>query len=112
MSDRKTGNTEPESGSQLAYTTTTGDAPKSNLAANAADKEAPVIEVATPRRIRKAVTKKRTPRVKAKAEPLHKHIQVNPLVMDSAKMIASATSGEYKHYHKLEIVDDETVIVR
>src|SRR5215831_4189259 len=98
--------TEEMTESTLAYTTTTGDEPKSNLASIAADKEAPVHQAVTPKRIAKKVTKKRRPRTSAPAVT-HTDIKVDKRVMAVAKKVQA--QGVYT---KLQIIDHETVVVR
>src|SRR5215470_6906133 len=84
-----------ETASKLAYTTTTGDKPRSRLAANAADKESPVIEVATPRRIAKKTVKKRQPRVSSPTRNLDYHHKPPKMLMKAAQAIVADTTNTY-----------------
>jgi hypothetical protein len=98
-----------ETGSQLAYTTTTGDESKSKLARNAADKEAPVHKAVTEKRIAKKTVKKPAfSRVSAPSTTLT-HIKVDERVLAKAKDIVASNDNLYSRY---DIVDNETVIVR
>jgi len=95
--------------STLAYTTTTGDKPKSNLAKNAADKESPVIDVATTRRIAKKTTKKRRPRVAEKARGLDYHHKPPKMLMQAAQAIVDDTTNLYS---RIEVRGSNDVVVR
>jgi hypothetical protein len=95
--------TEP---SNLVYTTKTGDEPKGGPSKT---KEATEPLPPPEKRIAKKTVKKPRPRVKAKTEPLHKHIVVKAEVLSAAKKIIADTTNTYSRY---EIRSDEEVVVR
>jgi hypothetical protein len=89
---------------EVVYSTATGEKPKGALTKTkeATDPLPPPV-----RSIARRTAKKHAPRVVAKAEPLHKDIKVHSEVWKKAKEILA--EGRYQ---TIEVVDDETVIVR
>lgn len=83
----------------LAYTTSTGEAPVSKVAANTESTD-PALKPT--KRIARKTTKKRTPRTSAGSVGLKSHIKVDPRIMAAAKK--AMLPGQ-----RLVIVDSETV---
>lgn len=89
----------PSEPNPVVYTTVTGQEPRGGPSLTDEATELPPPEKV----IRKKTTKKRKPRVAAKAEPLHTEIKVDPDVWAKAKEVCR--KGEH-----LVIVDETTVI--
>lgn len=91
-------------GNPVVYSTTTGQEPRGAASLTA---EATEPLPAPTQRVRKTTTKKKQPRVKAPAKPLHTEVKVDPRVMNAARRVIK--QGKYT---RLTIVDAETVVVR
>jgi hypothetical protein len=96
--------TGPVEEATVVYTTKTGDEPRGGPSLT---KEATEPVPEPTRLIRKTATKKAKPRVRAKTEPLHTEVKVDPRVMMAVRrVIAQGT------YTRPQIIDKETVIIR